>query len=237
MLTVSQAITNINDTLRGEPTPVTASKPFNSQGQHISYPATIPTTTSTQQFNPFNLPPPPVATPLPTVDLSTLPPPPLPLAPLRFSGEVPPPPIANGGGVGALKKPPGPDTGTRPSAPPLKAMPGTLKTQPAKPTAKVAAKPPQFIPPTQEMLQERLGQPAPVRVLPAVGQAKQSNLNSTANASEEESRAFVEYINTSTLQQDPDVKGILPIKANSSDIYTIVSDGWLLWYQSFSFFC
>ena len=103
---------------------------------------------------------------------------------------------------------------------------------PAKPPAKVAAKPPVFIPPTQEMLQEKMG-PTPVRVLP-MGQAK-PGLNSAAAASEEESRAFVEYINTSVaMQQDPDVKGFLPISAKSTDIYTIVSDGWLLWYAFFS---
>jgi hypothetical protein len=219
-LIYAQAIFNIN-ALRGDSQP--ASKPFNAQGQQVQqYP---PNTTSTacSQFNPFNLPPPISTTPPPTVDLRSLPPPPLPITPLRSSSEVPtipPPPVANSGGVGMLKKPPlSAATGPRPTPPtPLKAP---AKSMPAK----VSAKPLAFIPPTQEMLQEK------VRVLP-VGQAK-PGLNSAASASEEESRAFVEYINTSTaLQQDPDINGILPIKANSPDIYTVVSEGWLLWYAN-----
>jgi hypothetical protein len=216
-----QAISNIN-ALRGESQPPSTSKPFNAQGQQVLQ---NPSTTTAQEFNPFNIPPPLSHTPPPTVDLSSLPPP---LIPLRSSGEVhalPPPPFAHSGGVGGLKKAPlsAADMGVRPT--PLKAP---AQPMPSKPAAKAYAKPPAFIPPTQDMLQERLG-PAPVRVLP-MSQAK-PGLNSATAASEEESRAFVEYINTSVaLQQDPDCKGILPIRHNSADIYTIVSDGWLLWY-------
>lgn len=74
--------------------------------------------------------------------------------------------------------------------------------------------------------------PAPIRVLPTAGMpGGKASLNSVAQISKDESRAFVEYINTNAaLKDDPDVNHVLPI--TNDRIYDVVSEGWLFWYLS-----
>jgi hypothetical protein len=168
--------------------------------------------------------------------------------------HIPPPPLPQQFGVGQLKKPPLPLLKTAPIGakpiPPLKA-PAKQNPEVAKFPAKVPAKPMQVKvvakkPPLSSSQELKRQSSFPTTTLSSSQELKRESsfpqgrvyshpsLNTTpSSAPEEESRAFVEYINTSTaMQQDKDVKGILPISPTSTQIYTIVSEGWLLWYTS-----
>lgn len=228
-----KAILSIADTLQISSSSTKQSNPYNAQGQQL------PTTTAPPQpLNPFmatqppSLPslakkesvpyvdprtlPPPIATTSTNVEVRPIPPPPQSVSATNLKRPLPP---RSSDGLGAPATLKGVPMNRQPVMNKLPAkLPARTTSTPAKPAAIPSLSTPTDHPSA-----------APVRLFPQGPVLGHPPLASTVGISEE-SRAFVEYINTSVaMQQDNEVKSILPISNNSQQIYSIVSEGWLLW--------